>query len=159
LLRRSRTERAATGPPRVLVVQDDRDALELLCRVLARAGYDVLPAATHDDAVGIAAGEHPDVAVLDLAGTGANLKLLDALRQSHDSAVAAVRVVLLARQRSNRMFSWQSGIDGFLDRPFHADDLVAEVAAVLARPNADRPRHRREEHERARVEGGRRTGE
>lgn len=141
----------------MLVVQDDPDALELLRRVLERAGHHVLGAPSHDRAMAIAAAEHPDVAVLDLGASGANLKLLDALRHSRDSAVSGVRVVLLARQGSNPMFSWQSGIDGFLDRPFHADALVDEVGSVLARAEADRPRHRREQQERARVEGRRRT--
>jgi DNA-binding response OmpR family regulator len=143
----------------VLVVQDDQDALELLRRLLERAGYDVLTAPSHDRAMAVAAAEHPDVAVLDLGASGANLKLLDAIRHSRDSAVQSVRVVLLARQGSNPMFSWQSGIDGFLDRPFHADALVEEVGSVLARSDADRPRHRREQQEKARVEGRRRASD
>lgn len=156
MLRRSKTDRGIDGPARVLVAQDDGDALELLRRVLARAGHEVLTASTHDETVGLATAEHPDLVVLDMGGTGANLKLLDGLRHADDQTVAGMRVLLLARQGSNRMFSWQSGIDGFLDRPFHADELVAAVTDVLTRPNADRARHRRDELERARAEGGRR---
>lgn len=140
----------------MLVVQGDADAAELLRRVLERGGYEVLLASSPDDALGTAREEHPDLAVLDLGSTGPNLKLLDSLRHSRDPLVAGVRVVMLARQGSNPMFSWQSGIDGFLDRPFHADQLVGEVKAVLARSDADRPRHRREQMERARADGDRR---
>ncbi len=139
----------------MLVVQDDRDALELLRRLLTTGGYEALTAESAEEALHVAVAEHPEVAVLDLGGTGANLKLLDTLRHSDDAAVAGVRVVLLSRHGDNRLFSWQSGIDAFLPRPFHAADLLAELAAVLARTDADRPRHRRAELERARVEGGR----
>lgn len=156
MLRRSKADRGGGGPARVLVVQDDPDAAELLRRVLERGGYEVLLVTSPDDALGTARTEHPDIAVIDLGGTGPNLKLLDSLRQARDPAVAGLRVVMLARQGSNPMFSWQSGIDGFLDRPFHADQLVGEVEAVLARSEADRPRHRREQLERAKADGDRR---
>jgi len=64
-----------------------------------------------------------------------------------------VRVVLVAQQSSNRLFSWQAGIDAFVARPFHADELLLQVNEVLSRPDSDRERHRRHELDAASAEG------
>jgi len=161
LLRRSKTERAKAGADNgattfgVLVVNDDEDACELLVRVLTRAGHEVERAHNHDQAMGQLAVGRFDCVVLDLAsgGIGQNLKLLDLIRSSVTKSVAGVRVVLVAQQSSNRMFSWQAGIDAFIARPFHADELLAQVSEVLSRPEAERERHRRRELDAASAEG------
>ena len=153
--RRRKVEPTDTGPARVLVVNDEEGAIELLARVLTRAGHDVARATHYDETLSVLADFRPDCVVLDLAtgGIGQNLKLLDSIRSHVDDKVAHSRVVLVAHQSSNRMFSWQAGIDGFLLRPFHADDLVASVAEVLGRPDEERARHRRRELDAAQSEG------
>jgi two-component system, OmpR family, response regulator len=142
----------ASGPAVVLVVHDDPDGCELLVRILSRAGYAVQRA--HDyDQMSAALQERPSCIVLDVStgGIGGNLKLLDAVRHSTVAAVAMARVVLIATGSSSAMFSWQAGIDGFLQRPFHADDLVATVAEAVGRPEEERKSHRRHMVEAARV--------
>ena len=54
-----------------------------------------------------------------------------------------MRLVLIANEAKNRAFSWQSGVDAFVVRPFHVDELLSEVDAVLARPEDERLTHRR----------------
>jgi DNA-binding response OmpR family regulator len=68
-------------------------------------------------------------------------------------AVAGVRVVLVAQQSSNRMFSWQAGIDAFIVRPFHANELLGQVSEVLGRPDDERAKHRRRELDAASADG------
>ena len=60
-------------------------------------------------------------------------------------AIATSQCVLVAHGTNNQMFSWQAGIDAFLVRPFHADELLRHVAEAIARPDAERPRHRRKQ--------------
>jgi len=143
------------GSAHILVVNDDPGACELLARLLTRAGHEVERAANHDQAMGQLSVGRIDCVVLDLAagGIGQNLKLLDLIRSSVTKSIADVRVVLVAQQSSNRMFSWQAGIDAFIARPFHADELLAQVNEVLSRPDAERERHRRRELDAASAEG------
>jgi DNA-binding response OmpR family regulator len=140
--------------PRVLVVNDE-DGIELLCRLLSRAGYDVDRATTPDETLELISDFHPHCVVLDLSvgGVGQNLTLLDTIRGHVDEMVATTRVVLVAPQSSNSLFSWQAGIDAFLPRPFHADELLHEVAESLARPNDERAPHRRRELDAAKSRG------
>jgi DNA-binding response OmpR family regulator len=143
------------GPAHVLVVNDEPSSCELVCRLLAREGYVVDRALSHDEAIGQLNGGRPDCVVLDLStgGIGHNLKLLEVIRSSIDPAVSNTRVVLIAQHTSNRMFSWQAGIDAFLGRPFHADELVHDIADALSRPDSDRAGHRRREANAASHEG------
>jgi DNA-binding response OmpR family regulator len=147
----------APGPAEILVVNDDEAACELLCRLLANAGHRVQRAHNGEQALGQLNVGRVDCVVLDLAsgGIGQNLKLLDAIRSAMANSISGVRVVLVA-QTSNRMFSWQAGIDAFVVRPFHANELLGQIADVLTRPDNERARHRRRELDAASAEG--RTG-
>ncbi|MEY2423354.1 MAG: hypothetical protein QOI95_3421 [Acidimicrobiaceae bacterium] len=148
----------APGPTQILVVNDDEAACELLCRLLASAGHRVQRAHNGEQALGQLNVGRVDCVVLDLAtgGIGQNLKLLDTIRSAMANSVSGVRVVLVAQQTSNRMFSWQAGIDAFVVRPFHANELLGQIAEVLSRPDNERARHRRRELDAASAEG--RTG-
>ena len=140
---------------RVLVVNDDEGACELLARLLTRAGHDVERAHNADQALGQLSVGGFDCVLLDLAtgGIGQNLKLVDTIRSAMPKAVSGIRVVLVAQQSSNRVFSWQAGIDAFLAHPFHADELVAQVNDALSRPEGERERHRRQELDAAAAAG------
>jgi DNA-binding response OmpR family regulator len=133
--------------PKVLVVNDEEGSCELVCRLLTEAGYPVERAANPDQALSIIDVLRPGCVVLDLSagGIARNLQVLDGIRTQLDRNVASMRVVLVAHQTSTRMFSWQAGTDAFLVRPFHADELIAAVADVLARPDTERVRFRRQE--------------
>jgi DNA-binding response OmpR family regulator len=133
--------------PIVLVVNDDPAACELLVRLIGTKGYRVIGATSPDDALWHVASELPRCVVLDLdsGGIGTNLKVLDSVRSHSDLRVSTARVVLCAASPKHRSFSFQSGADAFLVRPFHIDELTNEIADVLARAHEDRSRHRRDE--------------
>jgi DNA-binding response OmpR family regulator len=80
-----------------------------------------------------------------VGGVGASLQVLDQIRSHDDRRISTARVVLCAPSPKNRSFSFQSGADAFLVRPFHLNDLVAQITDVIARPQEERARHRRDE--------------
>ena len=125
---------------RVLVVAADRGAGELLARLLEQAGHRV--DAAFAASVGLTeltdADPRYDLAVIDLGGDG--VALLDDVRA--DARVGTTRVVVCADSTEQRGVAWTHGTDGFLVHPFRADDLVAEAAAVLGRPDSERDAHR-----------------
>ena len=129
----------------VLVAGDLAEANELLARLLGSHGYRTVTAGSVDGGVARAVEELPRVAVIDLSarGIGSSLQLLDAIRSNDDERVRRIRTIIVARSRSNRIFSFQSGADGFLLRPFHANDLLAMIEQVTAVPEDELPVHRR----------------
>jgi DNA-binding response OmpR family regulator len=134
-------------PPSVLVANDDPGACELLVRFLGQAGF-YAEGAANDIQVMSRMVEHlPRCVVLDMTGggVGSSLKILDQIRSHDDRRISSARVVLCAPSPRNRTFSFQSGADSFLVRPFHLTDLVAHIHDVIARPQEERARHRRDE--------------
>lgn len=147
MLRRSRTDEEGSGAGRVLVVDDDPDAAETMRRLLDSRGF-VVDVVEGPEAVAVHLGAHPaDLVLIDLhrGGTSAALTLLDQLRMSTDPDASNVRVVIATDLDENRVFSWQSGVDGFLVRPYHADDLVQELVEVLERSDEARVGHRQDQ--------------
>jgi DNA-binding response OmpR family regulator len=134
-------------PAAVLVVNDEADACELLVRLLGHAGFRTLGAHSDVEAMSVIFDEVPRCVVLDMTtgGVGSSLKILDQIRSHPDRRINTARVVLCASSPKNRSFSFQSGADAFVVRPFHLADLVDHVSDVLDRPHDERARHRRDE--------------
>ena len=134
-------------PAVVLVVNDEPDACELLVRFIGQAGFRAAGASTDYEAMDILIEDLPRCIVLDMqsGGVGSSLRLLDQIRSHDDRRVNTARVVLCAPSPKNRSFSFQSGVDAFVVRPFHINDLVNQVADVIERPHLERARHRRDE--------------
>ena len=148
MLKRSKTddeiELAAAGTGTVLVVNDDRDACELIARLLEASGFSARR--VNDlDAVSDALADGPYQAIiidsLSLGVTPA-FKLLDEIRGGGPD-VRHVAVVILAATDTNRLFAYQSGADGFAVRPIHGAELIDLVRSVLARDPDERVEYRR----------------
>lgn len=142
--RRSRSDQA--GPTRVLVVDDDPNGRELIARILESAGWQADRCPSEAEALAqLTEAEPPYKAVVVdfTSGTTPSVQLLGAIR-SHDE-IADVPVALLTTSTDGQVFAWQSGVDGFLVRPFHADDLINEIYGMLSRTPAEREQHRTDE--------------
>lgn len=129
-------------PRSVLVASTDPDAREVMARVLESASLDAvrLPAAESvPDAV---VSSRPAGLLLDLGAV--NLETLRAVRERDEPAAARVRVVVIGTGPAGGRLAWQAGADGYLVRPFHADDLVASLRDALALDEAARVTRRNE---------------
>jgi CheY-like chemotaxis protein len=131
------------APSKLVVANDDDDACEVLARVLEADGHEVARISSAEALAGVVLGTAADGVVLDLmtAGYGANLDALERLR-TRGFKRPGVRVVLVGAMESQEVFAWQSGIDGFLLRPFHAQALRQTMADALARSDRDRKKLR-----------------
>jgi DNA-binding response OmpR family regulator len=126
----------------VLLVCDDPDAQELLSRLLTAQGHDVHRVETPEGAVRHLLATPRRGAVLSLSGPTANRQLLEKIRDHPNQPVAEVAIVLLDDDVAAGPAAWDAGVDGFLARPFHADQLATELQEALDRPLAGRQAHR-----------------
>jgi DNA-binding response OmpR family regulator len=150
LLKRSKSddaidqEAADATAGSVLVLNEDRDACELVARLVESAGWPALRAFDLDGVMtGLTQGEVAGV-VIDSLGTGisAAFRVLEEIRGSAPG-VAGTAVIILAATETNRLFAFQSEADGFVVRPFHSDELLETVRAVLVRSPDERLRYRK----------------
>jgi DNA-binding response OmpR family regulator len=144
LLKRSKTDdeldHEGTGADGVvLVVNEDQDACELVARLVEWAGFRA--DRSHDvvAVVGQLAEERPAALIVDSLGTGiaTAFKVLDDVR-ADGPEVKETPVIILAATDTNRLFAYQSGVDGYVVRPFHADELVEAVRAAVGRSPSER---------------------
>ena len=162
LLRRSKTDgkKGSASDPEapslgVLVVNDDEDACELLCRVIQHTGAVAFRAHSAEGAIDELGAHQASVraVVLDFtSGTATSFSVLDAIRQ--DDTLADLRVMIIATTPANRSLAFESGVDEFLTRPFHVDEFTSAVGAMLARTPEERDAHRLEQAADAAATGG-----
>ncbi|MFL5804247.1 MAG: response regulator [Roseiflexaceae bacterium] len=119
---------------RVLVVDDNRDIVELLQRILRLEGHDVLIARDGLEALQQEAAGQPDLVILDV-----NLPVLDGWEVCRRiKARRAVPIVLLTvrAERADIERSRAAGADEHLLKPFEISAFLKQIATITARSNS-----------------------
>jgi two-component system alkaline phosphatase synthesis response regulator PhoP len=119
---------------RILVVEDDRDIGELVCRYLEKAGYTAELVSSGRDAVRSIDSTPPDLLILDLMLPHVDgLEICRVVRAS-DKTNATPIIMLTARaEESERIVGLELGADDYIAKPFSPNELVARVRALLRR--------------------------
>jgi len=119
---RSARERETSGPPRVLVVDDDPATVALIRAALEQEGY----AVTHSagmDVLALARRFRPVVVLLDInVRDSSGVELRRRLRD--DPHTAAIPVIALAASRTLRRHAREMQATDYLAKPFDADELL-----------------------------------
>lgn len=126
--------------PRVLIVDDYPDAIEVWELYLTSEGFDVLTAADGHAALETATAANPDLVVMDLelpglsgydvarrlraADATRNIPLIAATGCSHEAQLAEARAV---------------GFDTILVKPCDPGELVLEIRRLIAARHSDTP--------------------
>jgi diguanylate cyclase (GGDEF)-like protein len=129
--RAPRRARAQGAPARLLVVDDEADAREVLAEALSPE-YEVVAASNGEEAVEAARAEHPDVVLMDL--TMPKLDGLQALeRLRADPATADIPVIFVSGQSDDaiKVRSLDLGAVDYLQKPFSERELRARVERTL----------------------------
>jgi len=119
---------------RVLVVDDEKDIVELVAYNLGRNGYETLVAYNGNEALNIARRELPDLIILDLMLPGIDGTEV-ARRLKADSATAGIPIVMLTAkgEETDVVVGLTLGADDYVTKPFSMKVLLARVASVLRR--------------------------
>ncbi len=130
-----------TPARKILIVEDERDILELVTHYLEKEGYRVRSAADGPAGLSAARAERPDLIVLDLMLPGMDgLELCRKLRADPGSGVVPIIMLTAKAEETDRVVGLELGADDYLTKPFSPKELVARVKALLRRAE------RREDH-------------
>jgi two-component system alkaline phosphatase synthesis response regulator PhoP len=119
---------------RILVVDDDREIVRLVCAYLEQSGYEVLVAYDGEMALHILRRERPDLVLLDLM-----LPERDGWDVTRvvrgDVGLAAMPIIMLTArvEDHDRIVGLELGADDYVSKPFNPAEVVARVRAVLRR--------------------------
>jgi DNA-binding response OmpR family regulator len=117
---------------KILVVDDEPDAIELIKFNLKGAGYDVVTAADGDEALKKARSLLPDLIILDLMLPEVDgLEVCKILRR--DQRVSATPVLMLTAKAAeiDRVLGLELGADDYVTKPFSPRELILRVKRLL----------------------------
>jgi two-component system, OmpR family, response regulator PhoP len=117
---------------RILIVEDEQALRESLATQLGAAGFNVDAAADGEE--GLYAGkEYPlDLAIVDLGLP--KMSGIELIRQLRGAGKSFPILILTARDRwQDKVEGLQSGADDYVAKPFHMQEVLARVQALLRR--------------------------
>jgi two-component system phosphate regulon response regulator PhoB len=119
---------------RVLVVDDERDILELVKYNLDKEGFQVTVVATGEDALAAARTKMPDIVILDLMLPGVD-GLEVCRRLKTDAKTRAIPIVMLTAKgdEADVVTGLELGASDYVTKPFSPRVLTARIRAVLRR--------------------------
>ncbi|QBD83259.1 response regulator transcription factor [Ktedonosporobacter rubrisoli] len=116
---------------KLLVVDSDRNMVEMLTAWLKILGYQVLSAYSGEQARNKWLEHKPDFVILESALQDLDvLAMCRDLRSQHD---ALVMVITAGKDVLDEVRCLESGIDDYLRKPFFPDQLLAHIHAVTRR--------------------------
>ncbi len=117
---------------KILVVDDNRDNIELVKDILEVTGHSILTATNGSDALVIAAAELPDLVILDVNMPRMNgFEVCRHLKE--DANTQQIPVIMLTAQDAieSRVEGLTAGADDYLTKPFSPRELMARVDRSL----------------------------
>ncbi|HKQ39416.1 MAG TPA: response regulator transcription factor [Verrucomicrobiae bacterium] len=124
--------------PKVLVVDDEPDAIELIAFNLKGAGLDVVTAADGAEALKKAEQHTPDLVILDLMLPEVDgLEVCKVLRRTPKTAGVPILMLTSKSAEIDRVLGLELGADDYVTKPFSPRELVLRVKRLLRSPKSD----------------------
>ncbi len=123
--------------PRILVVDDESQIVDLLRSYLTRDGFDVDHAADGKAALAAFLRLRPDLVILDLM-----LPQLDGrevCRRIRETAQTPIIMLTARDEETDKLVGLELGADDYITKPFSPREVVARVRAVLRRGSREAP--------------------
>ncbi|HVP77604.1 MAG TPA: response regulator transcription factor [Thermodesulfobacteriota bacterium] len=122
----------------VLIVEDEKDIVDLVEYHLRQAGFPVISALDGSSGLEEARRKHPSLVILDLMLPGMNGK--DVCRSLKSNPLTGHIPVLMLTARAeevDRIIGFELGADDYVTKPFSPRELVLRVRAILRRGETD----------------------
>lgn len=122
---------------RILVIDDEKDLIELVRYNLEKEGFLVKGAQDGESGLSAAIEEGPDLIVVDLMLPGIDgLDVCRALRLDKRTSRIPIIMLTAKSEESDRILGLELGADDYVTKPFSPRELIARIKAVLRRTSA-----------------------
>lgn len=119
---------------KILIVEDDKSILSLMCQALKNENFIVEQAANFSSASSKVQLYEYDLVVLDLTlGDGDGLEVLKILKEHNEST--PVLIVSARDDINDKVNGLEMGADDYLTKPFHLVELIARIKSIIRRNN------------------------
>lgn len=119
---------------KILLVDDEKDLVEVIKINLEFEGYEVETAHDGDEALKRLPTVKPDLIILDIMMTKVDgWEVLHQLRSLHDFDTTPVLILSAKVEESSKLLAFGLGAEDYVTKPFSTKELVARVKALLRR--------------------------
>ncbi|MFG6353659.1 MAG: response regulator transcription factor [Oscillospiraceae bacterium] len=117
---------------KILVVEDERNIVDILTFNLGREGYDTLEALDGAEGLRLALAEDPDLILLDLMLP--KMDGFEVCRRLREQGRATPVIMLTAREEeTDKVLGLELGADDYITKPFSMRELLARVKSNIRR--------------------------
>jgi two-component system phosphate regulon response regulator PhoB len=121
----------------ILIIEDEKDILDLVEYNLKQAGFQVLTAADGGAGLELAIKKRPILIILDLMLPGMDGKdVCRALKSNPVTKTIPVLMLTAKAEELDRVVGFELGADDYVTKPFSPRELVLRVKAILRRKEA-----------------------
>jgi len=123
------------GVKKILIVDDQAEVRELVEVTLSIGDYQIMQAASGDEALVVVHAEHPDLILLDVMMPKSSIDGFEVCRRIKSDPIlrATVIVMVTARGQEQDLEMGRSvGADGYFTKPFSPLQLMSMVEEVLS---------------------------
>lgn len=120
--------------PKILVVDDEKDIVELIAFNLQKEGFLVAKASDGKAALRLIKTQKPALVILDLMLpeiTG--LDVCKAIRSNQETASLPIIMLTAKADELDKILGLEMGADDYITKPFSIKELIARVRAILRR--------------------------
>ena len=120
---------------KILLVDDDRDLLEMLCSIFRRAGYtDLVTASSGPEALQVWREQQPALIVLDVMMPGMDgFAVCSKIRETSN---AHILIVSAKTEKNDKLKGLNLGADDYIEKPYDMDILLAKIHGIFKRKYA-----------------------
>lgn len=118
---------------KVLIVDDDREMVELIQLFLNNAGYQTITAVSGEEALDLASRELPDLILLDIMMPKIDgWEVFRSIRNDPQTKGIPVAFITARTQNIDKMIGLTvMKADGYITKPFGKKELLEEVQRIL----------------------------
>jgi two-component system alkaline phosphatase synthesis response regulator PhoP len=119
---------------KILVVDDEKDIVDLVSYNLEKEGFKVLKAYDGETALRMVQTKNPDLVILDLMLPGLQgLDVCKAIRGNPRSVSLPIIMLTAKGEEVDRVLGLEMGADDYVAKPFSVRELSARVRAIFRR--------------------------
>lgn len=119
---------------KILIIDDEKDIIDLLSYNLEKEGYSIISAFDGPQGKALAINSKPDLIILDLMLPGIDgLELCRVLRKHPDTSSIPILMLTAKSEEVDKIVGLEIGADDYVTKPFSVREIVARVKSILRR--------------------------
>jgi CheY-like chemotaxis protein len=116
---------------RVLVVEDNKNNMRLIVKLLENKGYETIKAETGEEGVGLAAEEKPDLILMDIKLPGIDgIEATKQIRASETDGRVLIIALTSYAMAGDREKLMQGGFNGYIEKPLDPYTIIQEIEKI-----------------------------